>query len=88
MLDNRGAGISAVTQAKLNLTTEPTIEIVKGWFVASTVLFVIQFPFGREPESFTGNTGRIGLRYVNPAAVSTANYHAAISSSRSKSCVA
>lgn len=43
-----------------------------------TGLFVIQFPLGREPESFTSGAGGLGVRWVNPAGGSTANFKAYI----------
>jgi hypothetical protein len=80
VLVKRGTSITAQTgNGLINLSTEPTtVEVIKDWFVPPTGLLVVQFPLGREPESFTGTSNRIGLRYVNPSTGSTANYRAYI----------
>lgn len=74
----RGSGIAAQTLVKVPpFTNEPTaVEVIKDWSVPPTGLFVIQFPLGREPESFIGTALPMGLRYVNPAGGSTAKYRA------------
>jgi hypothetical protein len=77
----QGTGISPQTgNAAVNFTGEPTgtFTTIKDWFVPPTGLLVVQFPLGREPESFPGTNNRIALRYNNPATGSTANFRAYI----------
>ncbi len=68
---------AATTTGLINLTTEPTaVEVIGGpWALAPNGgQLIIPFPLGREP--FTPGAGaRIGLRYTNPAAGSTADIY-------------
>jgi len=79
VLVQRGTGSAAQTgSALINLSTPPSVvEVIKDWFVPPTGLLVVQFPLGREPQSFPSGQ-RIGLQYVNPSGGSTSNFRAYI----------
>src|SRR5262245_46756197 len=68
VLIQRGTGSVAQTGSTLiNLSAEATtVEVMKEFATdPKSGLVVIQYPLGREPQSFSGTSNRLGLRYVN-----------------------